>query len=143
MVSGPLDALVGIGVLKREPANQTEFHGLLASGSIRLGDANNQTLALESRFDLAYNGAHALALAALRWHGYRPDKRYVVFSALEHTLGLAAGVWRVLDKAHRLRNAAEYEGKVQVDARFLGDLLSAVETVRKAVLQLGPVQGAG
>jgi hypothetical protein len=44
---------------------------------------------MESRFDLAYNAAHALCLAALRWHGYRPTNRYIVFQGLPHTLGLA------------------------------------------------------
>ena len=37
----------------------------------RLKDAGNAALALESRFDLAYNTAHALCLAALRWHVLR------------------------------------------------------------------------
>jgi hypothetical protein len=141
MTSGSLDALVKVGVLKREPASQSEFDGLLTSGSIRLRDAKNESLALESRFDLAYNAAHALALAALRWHGYRADKRYIVFPALEHTLGLSAGIWRVLDKAHRLRNAAEYEGEIHVDERFLIELLSAAEIVHNAGSRLGPVQG--
>jgi hypothetical protein len=37
----------------------------------------------------------------LRWHGYRlNNKRYVVFQALEHTLGLPAKQWRVLAEAH-------------------------------------------
>jgi len=38
------------------------------------------SLSLESCFDLAYNPAHALALAALRWNGYRSDNRYIFFS---------------------------------------------------------------
>jgi hypothetical protein len=69
------------------------------------------TILVESRFDLAYNAAHAFSLAALRWHGYRPDKkRYIVFQALAHTLSLPAAQWRVLDDAHRRRNEVEYEG---------------------------------
>jgi len=43
---------------------QTEFDGLLRSGRVRLRDAGNGSLGLESRFHLAYNPAHALALAA-------------------------------------------------------------------------------
>jgi hypothetical protein len=38
----------------------------------RLTDSAKNSNSLESRFDLAYNAAHALCLAALRWHGYRP-----------------------------------------------------------------------
>jgi hypothetical protein len=143
MTSRPLDNLVKLGSLKRESCGQSEFDGLLGSGSVRLKDARKETLAPESRFDLAYNAAHALALAALRWRGYRPDKRYIVFQALEHTVGLPANIWRVLDKAHQIRNAAEYEGEVHVDERFLTDLLSACELVCEAVARLGPVNQSG
>lgn len=69
MPSSPLDNLVRIGQLKTEPPAQAEFDGLVRSGQVRLTDAKNVALSLESRFDLAYNAAHALSLAALRWHG--------------------------------------------------------------------------
>ena len=105
-----LDNLVRVGVLKIEPGTQSEFDGLVRSGRTRLNDARNPTLSIESRFDLAYNAAHVLSLAALRWHGYRSDKRYAVFQALPHTLGLEPNDWRVLDKGHQRRNLAEYEG---------------------------------
>lgn len=83
MTLAPLDSLVKAGLLKNEPPDQAEFDGLLKSGSIRLRDAGTTGLSSDSRFDLAYNAAHALALAALRWHGYRPDnRRYIVFQAL-------------------------------------------------------------
>ncbi len=66
-----LDNLVRIGQLKAEPAAQGELEGLLRSGVRRLADASRSELSLESRFALAYNAAHALALAALRFRGYR------------------------------------------------------------------------
>ena len=87
-----------IGQLKIEARNQSEFVGLVRSGQARLNDAMNETLSVESRFDLAYNAGHALSLAALRWHGYRSGNRYVVFQALPHTLGVGPEVWRVLSK---------------------------------------------
>ena len=71
MSSEHLANLVKTGQLKIEPSNPSEFKGLLHSGQARLSDAIRQDLALESRFDLAYNAAHSLALAALRHHGYR------------------------------------------------------------------------
>jgi len=73
MTSAELEALVRIGQLKREPAGRQEVEGLMRSGEARLTDAANATLSLESRFDLAYNAAHALALAALRRLGYRSE----------------------------------------------------------------------
>lgn len=127
------------GLIKPEAGDQQEFDGLVASALARLADARKSALALESRFDLAYNAAHALSLAAMRWHGYRPDKRYIVFQALEHTLGLGSEVWRVLDKAHRMRNSIEYEGAVDVNRQLVADLIDAAEIVCAAVKGLGPV----
>src|SRR5262245_60118686 len=98
MSSKELDNLVSIGALKLQAADQSEFDELVRSGMARLTDARRPGLSPESQFDLAYNAAHAFALAALRWHGYRPDnRRYIVFPALAHTLGLGPEVWRVLD----------------------------------------------
>src|SRR4051812_13285274 len=141
MSSESLDNLVKTGLLKAELPDQAEFDGLLKSGTNRLKDALNQGNSPEGRFDLAYNAAHALALAALRWHGYRPDRqRFVVFQALPHTLKLPAEQWRVLDKAHRVRNLAEYEGTFQLDEQLLTEVLKIAEIVRGKVAALGPVQ---
>ena len=62
-----LENLVRIGTLKKEPGTQVEFESLVRSGRARLNDAQNETNSIEGRFDLAYNAAHALCLAALRW----------------------------------------------------------------------------
>ena len=117
------------GPLAAEPPDEKEIAGLLKSGNTRLRDAKNQALALESRFDLAYNAAHALCLAALRRCGYRAKHRYIVFQVLPHTLGLGPEVWRVLDKCHHIRNVAEYEGTLDVGERIVIDLVAACETV--------------
>lgn len=135
MTSPELERLVGIGKLKREPGAQAEIDGLIRSARSRLTDSANPALALESRFDLAYNAAHALSLAALRWKGYRSDNRYVAFQA---TVGLGPAVWRVLATCHQRRNALEYEGFLEVDERLVADLLVAAEAVYEAVLKLGP-----
>jgi len=98
----PLDNLCGPGkALQPEAPDTNELAGLLRSGHARLKDARNTTRALESRFDLAYNAAHFLCLAALRRMGYRAGNRYIVFQVLPHTLGLGPEVWRVLVQAHR------------------------------------------
>ncbi len=124
-----LENLARIGKLKIEPSAENEINGLVASGTARLHDANNAQLSFESRFDLAYNAAHALSLAALRFHGYRSDNRYLVFQALPHTVGLPAAHWRVLAKAHDKRNLAEYEGHFDADPQLLKDMLAAAEIV--------------
>jgi hypothetical protein len=89
--------------------------------------------ALASRFDLAYNAAHALCLAALRRAGYRSSKRYVAFQVLPHTLGLGPEVWRVLDHAHNVRNRSEYEGDQSIDEKLLVSLIKACEAVSAAL----------
>ncbi|MFH1604259.1 MAG: hypothetical protein ABIH03_10175 [Pseudomonadota bacterium] len=137
MSLAPLDNLVRVGQLKAEPPAQTEFDGLLRSGKIRLRDAGNGSLGLESRFDLAYNAAHALALAALRWHGYRSENRYLVFQSLTHTLKLPPEQWRVLDQAHRKRNVAEYEGNLEIDEALLAALIRVAQDVAKRAGALG------
>ena len=134
-----LENLARVRQLKAEPGTQAEFDGLRRSGEARLRDAGNVTLSPESRFDLAYNAAHALSLAALRWHGYRSENRYVVFQCLTHTLSLPAEQWRVLDQAHRKRNLAEYEGDVEIDSELLTALLRVANGVAARVRQLGPL----
>jgi hypothetical protein len=125
--------------LRAEPPDAAEFEGLKRSGLARLADAGKASLALESRFDLAYNAAHALCLAALRWHGYRSSNRYIVFQLLPHTLGLGPEVWRVLAKCHDIRNKGEYEGDLNIDERLVTDLLGAGHAVAQQLDSVGPV----
>ena len=136
MTQPQLDNLVRIGQLKAEPAAAEEIRGLARSGTRRLNDATHEDLSIESRFDLAYNAGHALALAALRFRGYRSESRYLVFQCLQHTIGLPPEQWRVLDQAHRKRNLAEYEGETDVDEQLVAALLRVVREVANRVEHL-------
>ncbi len=139
-MTSPLDRLAGPGKsLREERPDAREYAGLLKSGRVRLVDARNATLSIESRFDLAYNAAHALALAAVRRSGYRAENRYIVFQMLPHTLGLGPEVWRVLAKAHQVRNQGEYEGDLNVDERLVADLVTACTKVIEALDRLPPL----
>jgi hypothetical protein len=135
----PLDNLVTIGKLKTEPPAQAELDGLLRSGAARIKDAENESLSLESRFDLAYNAAHAFSLAALRHRGYRSDNRYLVFQTLTHTVGLTTAEWRVVDGAHKKRNLAEYEGAADIDRALVTSVIRIARLVESRVMALGPV----
>ena len=128
-----LENLVRVGSLKPEAATPGEVAGLIRSGTARLADAKNGALNLESRFDLAYNAAHALSLAALRIAGYRSENRYLVFQCLRHTLDFPNDQWRVLDQAHRKRNITEYEGAADVDENLVEALIRATEEVAERV----------
>lgn len=131
-----LNNLVRAGDLKTEAASAEEIVGLISSGTTRLADAKNTGLSLESRFDLAYNAAHALSLAALRIVGYRSENRYLVFQCLRHTLDFPNEKWRVFDQAHRKRNIAEYEGAFDVEKNLVEALIRVTAEVAERVLEL-------
>ncbi|WP_027996581.1 hypothetical protein [Simplicispira psychrophila] len=106
--TSPLDNLAGRSkALKPEPPDAAELAGLTRTGKARLADARNTVLALESRFDLAYNAAH--------------------------TLGLGPEVWRVLDLCHNKRNLGAYEGLLEIDLRLVTDLIEATQKVADAL----------
>jgi hypothetical protein len=129
-----LDNLCGPGKpLRQEPVDARECENLVLSGKRRLLDAQNKALSIESRFDLAYNAAHALTLAALRRMGYRSGNRYIVFQVLQHTAGLGPEVWRVLSRCHDIRNLSEYEGGLDISDRLVDDLIIATQKVADRV----------
>ena len=139
-MSSQLENLCGPGKpLRAEAPDASEFAGLMRSGIARLRDSQVAQLALESRFDLAYNAAHSMCLAALRRHGYRSSNRYIVFQVLPHTLGLGPEVWRVLNKAHEIRNLGEYEGDLNIDDRIVRDLIAACKQVATELAALSPL----
>lgn len=64
-MASPLENLSGPGKpLRKEPPDEQEYSGLKRSALARLEDSAKNSNSLESRFDLAYNAAHALCLAA-------------------------------------------------------------------------------
>lgn len=132
-----LENLVKINSLHREPPDQVEFDGMVNAAINKLRDVKLPGLSADSQFSLAYGAAHVLALAALRWHGYRTDKRYMVFQCLPHTLGLEKNTCRVLDECHRRRNLAEYEGHFDIDANLLAELIGLTDELLRLVQALG------
>ena len=128
-----LNNLVKIKKLKQEAPDQNEFDGMLASAKSRLKDAQIDSLSEESQFSLAYGAAHALALAAMRWHGFRSDNRYLVFQCLQQTIGLANEKWRVLDKCHKQRNLAEYEGNLEITPQLQEELINITKELLESV----------
>lgn len=134
-----LDNLVRTGQMKAEPRNDLELTRLVHMAQVRLQDSTLQNASAEGRFLAAYAAAHGAALAALRWHGYRSENRYLVFQSLAHTLDWPATRWRILDAAHRKRNLAEYEGFLDVEESGIAELRELatmlIEAVRKLLAQ--------
>ena len=135
-----LENLADIKQLHREPPDQNEFNGMVRAADIKLRDVQLAGLSVDSQFSLAYSAAHSLALAALRWHGYRSDARYLVFQCLQHTLGLENVTWRLLDKCQKCRNLAEYEGHVDVDAQLLKELINIANDLQARVRALPAIK---
>ncbi|NWA84797.1 hypothetical protein [Pseudomonas sp. D2002] len=131
-----LENLQRSGGLKAEPPDRKECDGLMRSARDRLRDASNSQLSFASRFDLAYNAAHASALTALRLHGYRSDKRYWVFQCLIHTADVSKVQVRLLALCHERRNLAEYEGYMDEDEALLGQLMDGATVLLNEVENL-------
>ncbi len=102
--------------------SRAEIDRMLTMARKRLEDASYSQLSTEGRFTSTYNSIHAAALAALRWHGYRSENRYIVFQSLSHTLNWPASKWRVIDAAHQKRNLAEYEGYLEIEDSTIAEL---------------------
>lgn len=134
-----LQNLQKIGKLKTEPPDQAEFDGQVRSARRMLPDAENLSLSPDSRFILAYDAAHSLALAALRWHGFRSDNRYIVFQVLGHTLSFPTAKWRFLDNCHHKRNVALYDGNYSEDEQLIKELIAVTKELLVAVEALGSV----
>ena len=135
-----LDNLVKVGQLKKEPPDQAEIERLIKSAERRLQDAEIEGLSEEGRFSMAYGAAHALATAALRWHGYRSDNRYLVFQCLQHTLEMEQAQVRLLALCHNKRNLAEYEGQLEVSPGLINELVEAARNLLLKVRKLKPIK---
>lgn len=136
MAHDELDNLVRIRQLSVGDATESEIRNLIERGLKKLRDSKRVELDPESQFDLVYNAAHALSLAALRFAGYRSENRYTVFQCTQHTIDLEPEFWRVLDGAHRDRNIAEYEGDLIVDAQLVAALIRVTDIIAERVKKL-------
>ena len=106
-----LENLVRARQLNAEPADKRELANLLWSADQVLRDSRKTELSVESRFSLAYNAAHSLALAALRAAGYRRSSsgdRIVLFQVLEITANAPRQLALALAQYHVHRNKVEY-----------------------------------
>lgn len=131
-----LENLLRSGALKAEPSDRGECEGLIRSAKARLNDAGTSSLAFASRFDLACNAAHGIALCAMRLRGYRSDKRYLVFQCLGLTAGASRLQVRLFALCHECCNLAEYEGYLDEDEALLAELIESARQVLDEVRRL-------
>lgn len=126
-----LDNLVKLGLLKTEPPSKTELQRFIRHAERALADASLPKLSPSGRFDMAYNAAHALALAALRANGYRPSDgpghRAIVFQSLVHTIDAPATLASTLNRYHTRRNRSEYVAYEDATEAEAKDLLALAQ----------------
>jgi len=136
LTTDALANLARIGQLKIQAPNIAEVQRMLVQARTRCADAQLAHVSVDGRFASIYGAAHAAALAALRWHGYRSENRFIVFQCLPHTLGWPAHRWRVLDAAHQKRNLAEYEGYLDIQESMVVEMVALVKDLIADVDQL-------
>ena len=132
-----LENLARAKQLNAEPPSAEQIGRLLASAETQLRDGRNTSLGAPSRFMLAYNAAHALALAALRGAGYRPSSaghRKIIFQVLDATIDAPPELWRALDRYHDRRNASEYEGAPPATVLEADDMVRLTTELQRLVL---------
>ena len=122
MSSDALSNLAKIGKIKAEPMNRAEIDRMLVMARKRFADSGYTQVSQEDRFPSVYNEIHGAALAALRWHGYRSENRYIVSQSLGHTLAWPTSRCRVFDAAHQKRNLAEYEDFLEIEESAITEL---------------------
>ncbi len=135
-----LENLVKIGQLKKEAPVQSEIDGLINTARQLLNDSQISNLSDQSKFELSYSAAHSLSLAALRWHGYRSENRFIVFQCLIHTIGLDTGKMRILSDSHNKRNKSAYEGQTDLVESQVQSIITITKEVLDIVDKLGPVK---
>lgn len=130
-----LENLARIRELHAEAPDDREVAKLFAAGRRYLADSRATGLSTHSRFTLAYNAAHSLALAALRSAGYRPSgtgHRRILFQTLESTVGASAQLSLALAHHHDRRNKVEYEASEPSELEA-GDLIKLVGELQALV----------
>ena len=133
-----LENLARAKQLNAEAPHEREIANLLAAAQARLRDARRAELSADSRFMLAYNASHALALAALRVAGYRPSSaghRRILFQVLELTADAPAKLWNALAQYHDRRNKVEYEGTPPPSGTEADDLVKLAGELQALVLK--------
>jgi hypothetical protein len=130
-----LENLARARQLHAEAPDAREIEKLLVSARNFLADARRAGLGTGSRFLLAYNAAHSLALAALRSTGYRPTgtgHRRILFQSLEFTAGASQRLALALAQHHDRSNRIEYEA-AEPSAIETDDLIKLVSELQGLV----------
>jgi hypothetical protein len=66
-------------------------------------------------------------------HSEPPDKRYIVFQCLVHTVNINKSQIKIFSVCHDRRNLSVYEGHLEVDEPLLEELIANTKELLKTV----------
>ena len=129
-----LDNLVGKG-LQREATNAAEISRFLSKIALKLADARNEQISLDTRFDIAYEAVLQIGLAALRANGLRPDSRgghhILALQTLNTTIDYPTKNLRLLDEFRRQRAAGLYDGSFDPTSAEVNAILDTLDDLQQ------------
>ncbi|MBD1401263.1 hypothetical protein [Pelovirga terrestris] len=132
-----LENLIGRG-LEHEPSRKPEIQRLLEKIATKLTDSRNQTVSLETRFDIAYEALLQIGLVALRSHHLRPNSRgghhVIALQTLPLTIGYPREKLRLLEEFRKQRAAGLYDGSFTPSESELNELIAVVSELQSLLM---------
>jgi len=125
------------GWLAEHQTTREEIAALLALSDRDLRDAKKGRLSTDWQFNIAYNAALQVALAALAASGYRPARggphHHYAIQSLAFTLSVDSNTIRLLDRFRKKRNAAEYDQVGAVSGQEVKEMLELATELRQQI----------
>jgi hypothetical protein len=131
-----LDLYLRNGWIRRHETAPQEIQSLLAVSDRDIVQSQTPGLGPEWRFDIAYNAAVQLAVAALAASGFRAErqnKHQRSIECLAFTVGLDRKDVDLLDRCRRKRHTAVYEQVGTVSDQEAEELLAFSRRLRRVV----------
>lgn len=125
--------------LVEHETNAEEIANLLSVVDRDLHDTRAHGLSVDWKFNIAYNAALQLAVAALAAAGYRVARggphHHRVIQSLAHTVGAGEDTVRLLDRFRKKRNIAEYDSAGTISEREAAEVFDLAHSLRRQVFE--------
>lgn len=125
------------GWLLRHKTTPQEIRDLLRIADRDLSDCETKGLSSDWRFNIAYNAALQLAIAALAANGYRTSRQahhYRSIQSLALTLGLPAPWIDELDHFRKKRNTSDYEQADLISDQEVLEMIALAKDLKQKTL---------
>jgi hypothetical protein len=131
-----LDLYLSNGWIRRHETSSEEIANLLAIAGRDIAQCQIPGLGAEWRFDIAYNAALQLAVAALAASGYRTErqnKHQRSIECLAFTVGLDPKEVNFLDQCRRKRHVAFYDQVGAISDQEANEMIALSKRLRRIV----------